>query len=309
MTVIPDSVPAIELEDVTRTFVPDRTLSRPRGSQRKTVTALDGVSAVVPQGQTVALLGRNGAGKTTLTKILSTLLNPTSGSARVLGHDVVTDARRARALSTTVFGGDRGLYGMLNGYENLRYFGALNGVPARERRRRVPELLEHVGLGEAAHRRVETYSKGMRQRLHVAVGLLVRPRLLMLDEPTVGLDPIESERVRTTVAEMAAQGTTVLLTSHNLLDVERLADRVIMIASGRFTHDLPLEQFRRLTGVEAVVTASFADAPPLEVPVPVWSLGVLDELRERIDGQELVDLAVRPSTLEDAFAMAAREER
>lgn len=297
------SPPAIELDAVTRTFT-----SR-HGSRRETTTALDRVSAVVPEGQTVALLGQNGAGKTTMTKILSTLLHPTEGTARVLGHDVRTQARAARACSTTVFGGDRGLYTMLDATENLRYFGALNGVGPAELRRRIPRLLEEVGLGEAAHRRVETYSKGMRQRLHVAVGLLVRPRLLMLDEPTVGLDPLESEHVRRTVARMAAEGTTVLLTSHNLLDVERLADRVIMIAAGRFTHDLPLEEFRRLTGTEAVVTAALADGASLEIPVAAWSLTALDDLRLRLAGRQLVNLTVRPTTLEDAFEMAARGAR
>lgn len=296
-------LPAIELDAVSRTF------TTREGHHRGTVSALDGVSATIPQGQTVALLGRNGAGKTTLTKILSTLLHPTGGRARILGHDVVTDARAARAASTTVFGGDRGLYGMLDAVENLRYFGALNGVGSRELRRRVPELLEHVGLGEAAHRRVETYSKGMRQRLHVAVGLLVRPAVLMLDEPTVGLDPIESEHVRTTVAEMAGEGTTVLLTSHNLLDVERLAQRVIMIANGRFTHDLPLAEFRRLTGVEAVVSARTAGAEPIEIPVESWSLAALDGIRDRLAGTELVSLDVRPTSLEDAFEAAARSSR
>lgn len=294
----PVDEPAIELIDVTRTF-------RSSGQE---VTALAGVSAVIPEGQTVALLGENGAGKTTLTKILSTLLHPTRGAARVFGHDVVRAPRLARQQSTTVFGGDRGLYTMLDGAENLRYFGALNGLGSRELRRRIPQLLEQVGLDAARGRRVETYSKGMKQRLHVAVGLLVRPRLLLLDEPTVGLDPIESERVRTTLAELADQGTTILLTSHNLTDVDRLAQRVIMIRKGSFTHDLSLAEFRRITGIDAVVIATLRDGGSFEIPVPRWSLAVLDELRQSLSGHELVDLEVRPSSLEDAFALAAGEQ-
>lgn len=285
---------AIELDAVVRTFTHDR----------QPVEALRGVSAQIPSGQTVALLGRNGAGKTTLTKICSTLLNPTSGHARIMGHDVVSDARAARACTTTVFGGDRGLYTMLDATENLRYFGALHGLRTAELRARIPALLEEVGLAHAGNRRVTTYSKGMKQRLHLAVGMLVRPRVLLLDEPTVGLDPLEAERVRGSVAAMIAAGTTVLLTSHNLTDVERLADRVIMISDGLFTHDLPLAQFRAITGVEAVVAATL-DGQLREIPVPAWTPATLRAVADEMDGHEISDVVVRPSTLEDAFSMAA----
>lgn len=243
-----DAPPAVELTALTREY----------RTRQRTVTALDRLDLTVPQGQLVAVLGENGAGKTTLAKILATLLLPTSGSAHVLGHDVAAEPATARTLVTAVFGGDRGLYPMLSGHENLRYFGAVNGVPRRELRRRMPGLLASAGLTEAASRRVETYSKGMRQRLHVCIGLLTRPRVLLLDEPTVGLDPNESARLREVIARFPGQGTTVLLTSHNLLDVEHLAERVVMLREGRLTHDLPLDRFRRLAGHEAVVTARLA---------------------------------------------------
>lgn len=290
---------AIELDHVVRHF----------HTSRGDVTALDGVSSQIPEGQCVGLLGANGAGKTTLTKICSTLLLPSAGNARIFGHDVESDARAARACSTTVFGGDRGLYTMLDATDNLRYFGALNGVSTRELKARIPGILEEVGLAEAGKRRVETYSKGMKQRLHLAVGMLVRPRLLLLDEPTVGLDPLECARVRERVAAMRGEGTTVVLTSHNLDDVEALADRVIMIADGRFTHDLPLAAFRRLTGVDAVVRVTLVGQEPVEIPVERWSLAALDEIRARLAGQEIESLDVRPTTLEDAFAMAAGERK
>jgi len=318
------SSPAIELESLTRTF---------RVPHRPATVALDGVDLEVPQGQIVGLLGENGAGKTTLAKILSTLLLPTSGTARILGHDVAAETRAVRDLVTPVFGGDRGLYPMLSGRENLRYFGAVHAVPHRELRRRMPELLEAAGLAEAADRRVETYSKGMRQRLHVCIGLLTRPRVLLLDEPTVGLDPAESARLRDVVAQFPADGTTVLLTSHNLLDVERLAERVLVLQQGRLTHDLTLEQFRRLTGYEAVVTVTLGpsqhgasgEEPELTpalaamgaslqavdgegtrilLKVQRWSAEVLVRLAAELSGRQIVDVQVRPATLDDAFTHA-----
>src|SRR5439155_17695122 len=138
----------------------------------------------VPQGCVFGLLGPNGAGKTTTVRILATLLTPTTGGARVLGHDVVRDAGRVRRRIGFVLGGDRGLYGRLSGRENLRYFGALNHMPPREAARRARELLETVDLAERADSLVETYSRGMKQRLHIARGLMTDPDVLFMDEPT-----------------------------------------------------------------------------------------------------------------------------
>lgn len=304
---------AVDVASLTRTY---RTSAR-------TVVALDRLDLTIAEGTITGILGENGAGKTTLAKILSTLLLPSSGRARVFGYDVVAEAREVRALTTAVFGGDRGLYPMLSGRENLRYFAAVHGVRPSELRRRGPELLASAGLADAADRRVETYSKGMRQRLHICIGLLTRPRLLLLDEPTVGLDPAESARLRTVISGFPAEGTTVLLTSHNLLDVEQLAERVVMLARGRIAHDLGVAQFRRLSGREAVVSVTVegaarltdalralgarpgSGASALEIPVARWSSDVLRQLSAALDGQTITDLDVRSTTLDDAFAAAA----
>jgi ABC-2 type transport system ATP-binding protein len=214
--------------------------------------ALRGVSFEAHRGEVLGLLGVNGAGKTTLLRIISTLLLPTSGTARVCGHDVVHRGRDARANLGVVFGGDRGLYTRLTAMDNLVFFGGLAGI-RRGLRRRAAEALEQVGLADRANSRVETFSRGMRQRVHLAAGLLHRPPLVLLDEPTVGLDAAEAHRVRDTVAALATSGVTILLTSHYPVDIEVLAHRVVVLAGGVISHDLPIAAFRQLAGFVAEV--------------------------------------------------------
>ncbi len=197
------------------------------------VTALDEVSIEVEQGEVHGLLGPNGAGKSTLMKILSTVLLPTSGSAHVLGYDLVTEYRRIRPLLGIVFGGERGLYPRLSGRQNLRYWAALYGLSGTAGRERAQELLTEFGLAERADDRVETYSVGMRQRLHLARGLLADPRVLLLDEPTNGLDPLAARQLRDVIRRLSSQGRTVLLATHDLAEAEALCDRVTMINHGR----------------------------------------------------------------------------
>jgi len=266
----------------------------------------------------------NGAGKTTLTKILATLLLPSSGSARVMGHDVESDTRAVRTSMSVILGGDRGLYNRISGRENLAFFGMLAGVSRRDLRERVPLMLGQVNLADAADRRVETYSKGMRQRLHVAIGLLSRPRVLLLDEPTVGLDPLEADRLRDTIDQLRVEGASILLTSHLLLDVERLADRVVMLDQGRVTADLPLAKFAGLAGYAAVVTLTYRGVVDLGRSLPAgatvarhgadggvstlvltlreWSGDLFGALGRLVDDVEVQDIDVRPARLEEAFA-------
>lgn len=252
-------VSALEVRGVSRGF---RTKTGP-------VHALRDVSFSAGTGEVVGLLGLNGAGKTTLIKIISTLLLPTAGSVHVDGVDVVAGTRRARSRLSVVFGGDRGLYGRLSGRDNARFFGTLAGLGRRRLEKCVTEALDAVSLGQVADRAVDTYSRGMRQRLHLAVGLMTTPALLMLDEPTVGLDPIEAGRLRQAVAELA-RGVTgpppcVLLTSHYLKDIEEIADRVIVLQEGRLTHDLPLEKLLGRASCAAVVTLRGRESEP---PLP-----------------------------------------
>lgn len=201
--------------------------------KREPVVALDAVSLTIPDGEIHGLLGPNGAGKTTLVKILSTVLLPTSGTARVRGHDVVEETRRVRPLIGIVFGGERGLYWRLTGRQNLEYWAALYKLPPRTTRSRAQELLERVGLAERADERVETYSRGMKQRLHLARGLVGDARLLFLDEPTTGMDPIAAREFRALVGELREEGRTILLATHDMVEAETVCDRVTLIDRGR----------------------------------------------------------------------------
>lgn len=220
---------AVEAIDLRRTFT---TRSGTLRRTRKDVEAVKGVSFEIAPGELFGLLGPNGAGKTTTIKMLITLLIPTSGSATVLGHDVVTDVREVRRRIGYVFGGDRGLYERLSGLDNLRYFSELYGVPPREQKARIGTLLELVGLTGREGERVEGYSRGMRQRLHIARGLLHDPDVIFLDEPSIGIDPVGARELRATIAGLREQGKTVLLTTHYMFEADELCDRIAVIRAG-----------------------------------------------------------------------------
>src|ERR671922_408368 len=198
----------------------------------KEVEAVRGVSFEIGKGELFGLLGPNGAGKTTTIKMLITLLIPSSGSARVLGLDVVKDAREVRRRIGYVFGGERGLYERLSAYDNLRYFAELYAVPPREQKQRIAFLLELVGLTGREKERVEGYSRGMRQRLHIARGLLHDPPVVFLDEPTIGVDPVGARELRRTIASLAEAGKTVLLTTHYMFEADDLCNRIAVINRG-----------------------------------------------------------------------------
>jgi ABC-2 type transport system ATP-binding protein len=218
-------VPAIDIFRLRRVY-------RNRGSD-PAVVALDDVTMSIEEGEVRGLLGPNGAGKTTLVKILSTVLLPTSGSASILGHDVQADAERVRPLIGIVFGGDRGLYWNLTGRQNLQYWAALYKVPPQIAGPRINMLLERVGMTARADSLFETYSRGMKQRLHLARGLVGDARVLFLDEPTLGMDPLAAREFRTLVKELRSEGRTILLTTHDMSEAESLCDRVALIDRGR----------------------------------------------------------------------------
>jgi len=217
-------VQAVEVQEIRRVFTPRK---------REPVTALAGVSLTIPVGEVHGLLGPNGAGKTTLVKILSTVLLPTAGRALVCGHDVVTETKAVRPLIGIVFGGERGLYTRLSARKNLEYWGALYRLSGAEIKSRSDALLERVGLTDRADQRVEEFSRGMKQRLHLARGLMGDARVLFLDEPTTGMDPLAAREFRTLIGELKGEGRTILLTTHDMVEAEAVCDRVTLIDRGR----------------------------------------------------------------------------
>ena len=210
--------------------------------------ALKGVDLEVDAGEIFGLLGPNGAGKTTLTKILSTLLLPSSGTAEVLGLDVARDAARLRPRIGLVLGGERGLYNRVSARENLRYFADLYGVPAAGRDRRISDVLARVGLADASDRRVEEFSRGMKQKLHIARGILHEPEMLFLDEPTIGLDPKSARETRKLVRGLVADGVTIFLTTHYMFEAEELCQRIAVLSKGRIVARDTVAGLRRLVG-------------------------------------------------------------
>lgn len=247
----------LEAEHLARTF------------DRGRFQAVADVSLRVGAGQVHALLGPNGAGKTTTVRMCATLLLPTSGSVRVDGVDAVAHPRRARRRLGLVLGGDLGFYPRASARQNLLFFADLQGVARGDRASAVNGALEQVGLSDAADRRASALSRGMRQRLHLARALLGRPRLLLLDEPTNGLDPDISLQVRQTVAEIAASGVGVLLTSHTMPEIEELADTISVIGAGRIEVRGTVADVARHAGVLAVTTLT----------LPGRAAGLDEELR------------------------------
>jgi ABC-2 type transport system ATP-binding protein len=199
------------------------------------LVAVDDLSLLVPEGSFCSLLGSNGAGKTTTMKVLSTLLRPDAGSARVAGFDVVREEEQVRERIGVSIRGERSVYWRLSGRQNFDYFASLVGLRGEEKRRRVVEVAELVGLAERLDDYVERYSMGMKQRLALGCALLHRPRVLLLDEPTIGLDPHSARALRSFVREDLCRrhGVTVLYTTHYMHEAEELSDKVAILFGGR----------------------------------------------------------------------------
>ncbi len=233
-----------------------RRVYRRRGrpfARGENIVAVEAISFTVPAGTIFGLLGPNGAGKTTTIKMLTTLLLPTAGTATVGGNDVVRDDRRVREQLGVVLGGDRGLYASLTGWDNLVYFGNLYGMLPGSIRRRADEALRLVGLRDRAHERVEGYSRGMKQRLHLARALLHDPPILVLDEPTIGLDPSAAVDLRHAIAALVPE-RTVLLTTHDMHEADQLCREIAIIDRGRIVvQGSPAELKRRVEGERRIV--------------------------------------------------------
>ncbi|MDF3282921.1 MULTISPECIES: ATP-binding cassette domain-containing protein [unclassified Gordonia (in: high G+C Gram-positive bacteria)] len=240
--------PAIEAVDLVKTF--------------GDFTAVDGVSFSVAPGSVLGLLGPNGAGKTTIVRMMTTLSTPTSGTARIAGHDVIAEpdaVRRNMGLTGQAATVDE----ILTGRENLKMIGGLYGIGRRDLARRSVELLEQFSLADAADKQVRSYSGGMRRRLDLAVSLLAAPPVLFLDEPTTGLDPRSRNELWDVLRELVKSGTTLLLTTQYLEEADQLADDIVVIDRGAIiAHGTPLQLKQQAGAASVVITVSDdADLP------------------------------------------------
>jgi ABC-2 type transport system ATP-binding protein len=313
---------AIVLDHLRRVFRPKIGVLR---RTTKEIVAVEDISFEIGSGELFGLLGPNGAGKTTTVKMLATLLIPTAGSARIHGYDVVQKANEVRKRIGFIFGGERGLYWRLSGFDNLRYFASLYHVDPQVAKKRIPYLMEMVGLQGRGNERVEGYSRGMKQRLHVARTLLHDPQTLFLDEPTIGLDPVGAREFRQVIRNLQLEKKTILLTTHYMFEADALCQRVAVINHGRIVAlDSPeglkqhvsdlsvielevfgvppeiIERLRAQPYVDAVAVQNRDQRQVLQVQSLRGSAAVPD-LMASLNGVHVGRVQVREPTLEDAY--------
>ena len=313
---------AIEVSNLQRVF---KTHTGVIKRTAKEVRAVEDVSFEIPEGELFGLLGPNGAGKTTTVKMLTTLLIPTGGYATVHGFDVVKKAEQVRSRIGFIFGGERGLYWRLSGIDNLRYFASLYGIDPDVSKKRIPFLLEMVGLQGRGEEFVSGYSRGMKQRLHVARTLLHDPEVLFLDEPTIGLDPVGARDFRNVILNLQSEKKTILLTTHYMFEADALCDRIAVIDHGKIialdtpgglkqhvsdlfvvevetfgAPEVVLQQVRDLPFVDSLSVEDNEQRQMLLVQTRRGAEAVPD-IMAALDGQRMGRVIVREPTLEDAY--------
>ena len=323
----PSSEWAVEVKNLRREYVTRSFF----GKSTKVTEALAGISFKVQKGELFGLIGPNGAGKTTTIKILTTLLSSTSGSAFVLGLDVKTSVYEIRKQIGICFGGERGLYNRVTAVENLKYFSDLYGVETSISRKRIPELIHLVGLNGRENDRVEKYSRGMKQRLHIAKALVNDPELIFLDEPTIGLDPGGARDIREMVREMERQGKTILLTTHYMFEADELCKRVAVISKGKIVAlDTPsglkksvkdisvvelqtygatqgfVDKLKGIEGVVRVVADLEGERQFIKIQTPA-AADVLTAATQLSEGVKIIDKSIKEPTLEDAYLRLVEE--
>ena len=289
------------------------------------VVAVDDVSFEIQEGELFGLLGPNGAGKTTTVKMLTTLLIPTSGSASVKGFDVVARADEVRKRIGFIFGGERGLYWRLSGIDNLRYFASLYNVDYDITKKRIPFLLDMVGLNGRGDEKVQGYSRGMKQRLHVARTLLHNPDVLFLDEPTLGLDPVGAREFRQVILNLQSEKKTILLTTHYMFEADALCDRIAIINHGSIiasdtptglkshvsdlnvveveTFGVPDSMIAKLRALPFADALSVEDQGQKQMLLIQTSRGAeaVPDVMSALEGLKVGRVIVREPTLEDAY--------
>lgn len=315
----------LSCEHVTRTFDKGR------------FVAVDDVSLDVRSGEIHSIIGPNGAGKTTLLKMVATVLNPNSGRIVVTGHDTVKSPSLARKEIGLVLGGELGFYPRATARQNLRFFADVAGVPLRSQNREIDRVLQAVDLADRANSKVNSFSRGMTGRLHIARALLGQPKVVIMDEPTNGLDPDIAITIRALIKNLANVGQAVVLTSHTMSEIEDLSSRISLIGAGKLhltgtladvtsyagisvtsTFSLKADQIHLLDKLESAERVKQVDktakAAIWDVQI-FWRQGVditrgqseIRALFEQAGFAAPIDLVSRPATLEEAYVSLAGE--
>ena len=315
---------AIVVENLTRTF---RSFT-PNSPEK---IAVNDISFKVRRGEIYGILGPNGAGKTTTIKMLSTLLMPSSGSAVVLGSDISVErnARSLRKSINVVSGGERGLYYRLSGRQNLEFFADLYGIPKKEQRVMLDELLSLVELTEAADVKTENYSRGMKQRIHIARALVNSPKILYLDEPTIGLDPEISRGIRALIRTLSDRGTTIILTTHYMQEAEELCDNMIILSGGRIVGRGSVEEIKNsISDISSIHIVTESDPSDVVSSLNDADVSTVRLLNGRYDTKlvtkkdedsietyedlfrpfKIKSIGIEEPTLEDAYLTLVKEE-
>ncbi len=291
--------------------------------------AVAGVSLQIPTGEIFGLLGPNGAGKSTTIRMLCTLLEPSSGTARINGYDILKQANLVRQNLGTVLAGERSIFWKLTARENLEYFAALYHIPPSVAKKRIAELLERMELTARANDLVEKFSTGMKQRVAISKALVANPPILLLDEPTLGLDPQAARNLRELIAQLKQEGHTILLTTHYMEEADQLSDRIGIIDQGKIIaldtparlkeriqqkdvirleisgwHDDLAGKIQAIPGIENMVTRRLEGDALYEVNLHAQSSRmVVPRIIEHINynGTRLVNMNIVRPSLEDVF--------
>lgn len=245
---------AVETVELTKTFLPPKGISKwvIKSPLSKPVTAVDAVSLSIPFGSIFGLIGANGAGKTTLIKMLCTLLWPTLGNAIVNGHDIRRDEAAVRKSIGLVVADERSFYWRLTGRQNLDFFASLYDLNREESHKRISELLEITGLVDSANSMFYSYSAGMKQKLAIARALMIRPKVLFLDEPTRSIDPVTAKEIKAFIRNVLVEqhGVTVFMTSHRLEEIEQLCDQIAVLNKGKILFNGTVVELREAVGLK-----------------------------------------------------------
>lgn len=299
--------------------------------KKEKILALNNISFNVYKGEIFGILGPNGAGKTTIIKILSTMLAPTSGYAKIFGYDTFLNDIKIRNRINFIFGGELGLYGRLTAYENMVYFANLYNVKSDEINKKVNELLNLVGITEFKNKRVEIFSKGMKQKLQIARGLINNPDVLFLDEPTIGLDPVASNNLKEIIKKLKSEEKTIILTTHYMAEADELCDRIAILNKGNILKlDTP-DNLKNVYSKENVILIKAKKIPINIIEKIKSNLDVLftdynvlsdfdtllinydsnltfNQILQILSEVEIYEITKRKATLEDAYIKMVKGE-